>query len=45
MGVHLKLPFTVVNLRVHGWLTLALVEDHELIAAGFFIQQNGSLVE
>jgi len=44
MGVRYKLPFTVVNLRIHGWITHALVEDHELLAARFFIQQNGSLV-
>ena len=25
MGVRNRLPFTVVNLRIHGWLTRALV--------------------
>jgi len=30
MEVGYKLPFTVVNLRIHGWLTHALIEqDHE----------------
>ncbi|WP_088012025.1 hypothetical protein [Gottfriedia acidiceleris] len=28
MGVRNKLPFTVVNLRIHGWLTHALVLQH-----------------
>jgi len=44
MGVRYKLPFTVMNMMIHGWLTHALVADHELSAARFFIQQNGSLV-
>jgi len=45
MGVRYKLPFTVVNLSIHGWLTHALVEHHDRLFSRFFIVLPGKLAE
>jgi hypothetical protein len=50
MGVRYKLPFTVVNLRIHGWLTRALVQqqiedDHYSIIPILLPWQVGYVVE